>query len=159
MEKNTNLDKRGFLKKAVGAAAVVATVPTLLSASNSSNGSFYDYGEKNVGSLEEAKSANGLSFNYPDADSPCQAMYIDGKVQAYSMLCTHKGCPTMYDPSTQVIKCPCHFSKFDAQKNGQMIIGHSTSSLPEILVKVVNGNVVAYGVNGLIFGREANKLG
>ena len=65
----------------------------------------------------------------------------------------------MYSASSKSFRCPCHFSEFDAELNGQMIIGQATENIPEILVKVKDGNIIAYGVNGLIYGRESNIKG
>ena len=52
-------------------------------------------------------------------------------IVAYSMLCTHMGCPVSYDAGTSAsFKCPCHFSMFDAELGGQMICGQATENLP-----------------------------
>jgi arsenite oxidase small subunit len=118
-----------------------------------------EYAKKKVGSLSALKSVGTMDFSYPDVDSPCQAVYIDGKVQAYSILCTHKGCPLMYNASNKTFVCPCHFSKFDAEKDGQMVIGQATSDLPQVFVKIEGDSIIAYGIDGLVFGRESNKLG
>ncbi len=151
--------RRGFLKAAAGIAVTAATAPTLFASQNSKNGNFYGYEDKKIGSLSKLKGAGEMDFNYPDVDSPCKAVWVDGKIKAYSLLCTHKGCPIMYEASSQIFVCPCHFSKFDAAKNGEMVIGQATENIPEILVKVENDSIVAYGVNGLIYGRESNIKG
>ena len=98
------------------------------------------------------KSSGILDFSYPDADSPCQAVYVNGEVKAYSTLCTHKGCPLMYNASNNTFVCPCHFSKFDMQKDGQMVIKQVTSELPQVFVKVEGASIVLYGIDGLVFG-------
>lgn len=155
----TQNSRRGFLKAAVGLTAATVAVPSLMASQNSQNSNFYGYKDKVVGLMSKLKSAGEMDFNYPDADSPCKAVMVDGKIKAYSLLCTHKGCPIMYNSSTKSFRCPCHFSEFDAQLDGQMIIGQATENIPEILVRVEDGNIVAYGVNGLIFGRESNIKG
>ena len=151
--------RRGFLKAATLAVGAGVASP-LLASGNSTNkiGALLDYPTKKVASLRELKKNRQMSFNYPDENSPCQAVYINGEVKAYSILCTHKGCPTMYDEKEQTFNCPCHFSKFDAAKGGQMVIGQATEKLPEILVKVQGNDIIAYGVDGLIFGRITNEL-
>jgi len=151
--------RRGFLKAAAGMTAVAVAAPALLASQNSKDGSFFGYEDKVIGSLSKLKSGAEMDFNYPDADSPCKAVMVDGKIKAYSLLCTHKGCPIMYNASKKSFRCPCHFSEFDAELDGQMIIGQATENIPEILVKVKNGKVIAYGVNGLIYGRESNLKG
>jgi arsenite oxidase small subunit len=157
--KNHQSSRRGFLKAAVATTAVAATAPSILAASKPKNGSFYGYEDKVVGLVSKLKSAGEMDFNYPDADSPCKAVVVDGKIKAYSLLCTHKGCPIIYNASQKLFRCPCHFSEFDAELNGQMTIGQATENIPEILVKVEGDNIIAYGVNGLIYGRESNIKG
>lgn len=157
--KNIQDSRKGFLKAAVGLTAATAVAPSLMASQNSKNSGFYGYKEKVVGLVLKLKSAGEMDFNYPDADSPCKAVMVNGQIKAYSLLCTHKGCPIMYNGSTKSFRCPCHFSEFDAELDGQMIIGQATENIPEILVRVEEGNVVAYGVNGLIFGRESNIKG
>ena len=53
----------------------------------------------------------------------------------------------------------CGFFKVDAQKDGQIIIGQATSELPQVFVKVGGDSIIAYGIDGLVFSRESNKLG
>jgi len=159
METKQN-SRRGFLKTAAGVAATAVAAPALLASEKSTtNGAYLNYASKKVGSLSNLKSSGTLDFSYPDADSPCQVVYVNGKVKAYSILCTHKGCPLIYNAANKTFVCPCHFSRFDAEKDGQMIIGQATSSLPEVFVKVKGDSIIAYGIDGLVFGRESNKLG
>lgn len=153
--------RRGFLKAATGLAGAIFVAPTALMAGekqSSANGAYLAYEHKKIGSVSALKKNGEIDFNYPDDASPCKAVLIDGKVKAYSVLCTHKGCPTMYDSSNQIFECPCHFSKFDAAEDGQMVIGQATGSLPRVLVEVKDGDIIAYGIDGLVFGRESNIL-
>lgn len=160
METKQN-SRRDFFKVAAGVAATAVAAPAMLASENSqsTNRAHVQYAQKKVGSLSALKSSGTLDFSYPDADSPCLAVYVDGKVKAYSTLCTHKGCPLMYNAANKTFVCPCHFSKFDAEKDGQMIIGQATSELPQVFVKVEGDSIIAYGIDGLVFGRESNKLG
>ena len=84
----------------------------------------------------------------------------DGDIVAHSILCTHMGCPVSYDATAKTFKCPCHFSIFDPEKNGQMVCGQATENLPQIqLIYDANSDSVsAVGVNGLIYGRQSNIL-
>lgn len=150
--------RRGFFKVAAGLAGAVVTAPALLAGQESSKGACFAYSRKKIASVAALKKDGEMDFFYPDADSPCKAILVNGEVKAYSVLCTHKGCPTIYDASKQIFACPCHFSKFDAEKDGQMIIGQATATLPQILVEVKGDDVIAYGVNGLIYGRLSNVL-
>ncbi len=151
--------RRGFLKAAAGMTAAAVVTPSLLASQNSKNGNFYGYEEKVIGLVSKIKSAGEMDFNYPDTDSPCKAVMLDGKIKAYSLLCTHKGCPIMYNATKKAFRCPCHFSEFDAELDGQMLIGQATENIPEILVRVEDDKIIAYGIDGLIYGRESNIKG
>lgn len=153
----TACSRRGFLK-AAGVIVGAGVAAPLMASESKCIGANLSYPPKKVASLSALKKSGEVDFNYPDADSPCKAVMIDGQVKAYSLLCTHKGCPTMYDASNQTFVCPCHFSKFDAAKDGQMVIGQATAKLPQILVEIKGDDVVAYGVDGLIFGRISDIL-
>lgn len=111
-----------------------------------------------------------LSFNYPDASSPCVAIKTgkavpggvgpEGDIVAYSILCTHMGCPVSYDAAAKTFKCPCHYSVFDPDHHGQMVCGQATENLPQIQLsyEAATDAVTAVGVNGLIYGRQSNVL-
>lgn len=111
-----------------------------------------------------------ISFNYPDESSPCAVIRTgatvpggvgpDGDIVAYSTLCTHMGCPVMYDETARTFKCPCHFSIFDPEMVGQMVDGQATADLPRILLEydAEGDTVTAVAVDGLIYGRQSNVL-
>ncbi|VAY87263.1 Arsenite oxidase small subunit precursor [hydrothermal vent metagenome] len=153
--------RRGFFKTAGILAGTAVVAPAVMARGNSKakQSLFNDYKKEKIGSLKALKSAGELDFNYPDSDSMCKAVYIEGKVKAYSTICTHKGCPTMYNKSAGVFECPCHHSKFDAANEGQMIIGHATGKLPQVILEIDGDNIYAVGFEGLIFGRINNTRG
>ena len=111
-----------------------------------------------------------ISFNYPDADSPCIAVKLGIRtaggvgpgedIVAYSIMCPHMGCPVAFDGNSNTFKCGCHYSMFDADKSGQMIIGQATENLPRIRLSYdeKSGQIAAIGIDGMLFGRQANIL-
>lgn len=111
-----------------------------------------------------------VSFNYPDEDSPCMMFKMgeavpggvgpDGDIVAYSILCTHQGCPLDWDSETRTLKCPCHYSMFDAELSGKLIMGSATVDLPQIELSYneEDGSITAVGVKGLIYGRISNII-
>jgi arsenite oxidase small subunit len=145
--------------KAVGAAHPVDTSKTNL-----------PYPTKPVTQVGRMALNTPVSFTYPDAASPCTAVKLgsrvpggvgpEGDIVAYSAMCTHMGCPVSYEPTTKIFKCPCHFSMFDAEKAGQMIAGQATENLPRVRLRYdeKTGTVSAVGMEGLIYGRQANVL-
>jgi len=176
MSDTTNLTRRGFLKLSGGGgvAAAVTLVPFASANAQTSpadpSKTTLDYPSKAVTASQKLLAGTPLSFSYPDERSPCTAIKLgspvpggvgpDRDIVAYSNLCTHMGCPTIYDNNTKTFKCPCHFSEFDAEKAGQMICGQATENLPRVLLRYdeATDTVSAVGVDGLIYGRQANII-
>ncbi len=121
-----------------------------------------------VAPLSAIKLNEPLTFTYPDVSSPAVLLRLAGpalggigpgnSIVAYSMLCTHKGCPVAYRPERKLLICPCHWSSFDPAKEGEMVIGQGSQPLARIVLRVEGEAVLAVGVDGLIYGRHANVL-
>ena len=60
-------------------------------------------------------------------------------VHGFSAVCTHQGC-TVGSVANNVITCPCHVSRFNAQ-TGAVISGPAPRPLPVIPVVVRDGNI------------------
>lgn len=128
------------------------------------------YPRKAIAMAKGMKVNDPVTFTYPDAASPCIAIKTGNPVAggigpnrdiiAYSVQCTHQGCPVSYDPAAKSFKCPCHFSMFDAEKQGQVICGQAPTRLPQIVLEhdAKSDSVSAVSVIGLIYGRQANIL-
>ncbi|KAA1014854.1 arsenate reductase (azurin) small subunit [Paraburkholderia panacisoli] len=167
--------RRTFLKLgggSIAATAASALVPNVASGANpvDTSRTKLPYPKKAVGQAGRMTVNAPVTFAYPDAASPCTALKLgsrvpggvgpDGDIVAYSTMCTHMGCPVVYEPTTKVFKCPCHFSMFDAEKAGQMIVGQATENLPRVRLHYdeKTGTLSAVGMEGLIYGRQANVL-
>jgi ubiquinol-cytochrome c reductase iron-sulfur subunit len=60
----------------------------------------------------------------------------DGIV-AYSMICTHVGCPVgLYEHRTHHLLCPCHQSTFDVSRDAEVIFGPAHRPLPQLKITV-----------------------
>ena len=126
------------------------------------------YPTVDVALLDSIKEDTPITFTYPDATSPAVLLRLrepaaggigpNGTIVAYSMLCTHKGCPVAYRPERRLLICPCHWSSFDPAKAGQIVIGQASESLPQIALRLNGKLVQAVGVSGLIYGRHTNIL-
>ncbi len=171
----TKLTRRGLLKSGGTAAAATAASTLVPGAAQARDltpdtGARLDYPKASVGNAKKLPVNKPVSFNYPDKSSPCVMIKMghpveggvgpDGDIVAYSILCTHMGCPTQYDPKERVFKCGCHFSMFDAEKGGEVVIAQATESLPQIVLEydAASGDIRATGVKGMIYGRQANIL-
>jgi len=167
---DSTVSRRMFFKVsgATAAATTALGLPAAADAAQIEAGrTTLPYPRKTLGKLTALKVNEPMAFAYPDAASPCAMLKMgrkvtggvgpDGDVVAYSTLCTHMGCPVNYDAQARSFKCPCHFSQFDPEIAGQMICGQATENLPQITLNVSgDGSIVATGVQGLIYGRQAN---
>lgn len=123
-----------------------------------------------LGRAAELQTGVPVQFNYPDAASPCVLLKTGSAapggigpqrdIVAFSVLCTHRGCPVAYDAGARTFKCPCHFSIFDPEKSGQQVCGQATVNLPQIVLDydVAADRISAVGIDGLIYGRVTNLL-
>ncbi|KPP97332.1 arsenate reductase (azurin) small subunit [Marinobacter sp. HL-58] len=169
------LSRRRFLAGSgatvAGAGAALVWSPAQASESNPQPGKvMLDYPQTTISKAGDLKVGQPVSFSYPDTSSPCALVKTGRKTQggigpdedivAYSILCTHMGCPVNYSAEERTFKCPCHFSVFDSELNGQMVSGQATENLPRILLSYRDSDdsIEAVGVEGLIYGRQANIL-
>jgi arsenite oxidase small subunit len=167
---DSTVSRRMFFKVsgATAAATIALGVPVAAEAAQVEAGrTTLPYPRKALVKMGALKVNEPMAFAYPDASSPCAMLKMgrkvaggvgpDGDIVAYSTLCTHMGCPVNYDAQARSFKCPCHFSQFDPEIAGQMICGQATENLPQITLNVgSDGSIVATGVQGLIYGRQAN---
>ena len=169
----SKISRRNFLKSSGAAAAIplMGTAGNVLAKEKDqlpNTGMNLDYPQAKVGNSSQLPVNKAVNFHYPDASSPCVMIRMghavpggvgpDQDIVAYSILCNHMGCPLKYDSTTRTFKCPCHFSMFDSEKAGQMVTGQATEDLPRILLSYdkATNDITAIGVDGLIFGRQAN---
>lgn len=170
---DSSVSRRVFFKvsgaTAAGTAALGAPLVAEAAPSADAGRTTLPYPSKPVGKVSALKVDVPVAFQYPDASSPCAMLKMgrrvaggvgpDGDIVAYSTLCTHMGCPVTYDAGARAFKCGCHYSQFDPEMAGQMICGQATENLPQVTLSVApDGSIVATGVQGLIYGRQANVL-
>jgi arsenite oxidase small subunit len=162
------LSRRDFIKASgTGVAGVVAAkaiAPS--SAAAQANTGESSYPVVDVADLSDIEPETPIDFTYPDENSPAVLVRLpesalggvgpDNSIVAYSILCTHKGCPVNYTAERKMFICPCHWSTFDPAKAGTLVIGQASEPLPQIELRIVDGKVQAVGVNGLIYGRHTN---
>lgn len=56
---------------------------------------------------------------------------------AYSIICTHAGCPAkLYDQQTHTLLCPCHQSQFKVLQDCKPVAGPATRPLPQLAISV-----------------------
>jgi rieske iron-sulfur protein len=67
-------------------------------------------------------------------------------VFAFTAICPHDGCDvTDWLADEHVLSCPCHFSKFDPKDGGRVKDGPAPRALPQLPLKVVDGQLLVAG--------------
>jgi Rieske Fe-S protein len=112
---------------------------------------------------------NFLLNLYPEVTPSSNVPYAIGdnlSIVAYSAICQHLGCPapaiSYYPPGecpgksfstarfptlSFFIHCSCHGSTYDVTNGASNLTGPAVLPLPQVLLKVVNGNIFAYGMS------------
>lgn len=168
-ESSTNpsrLTRREFVMIGVSGSLAAGIAPAFAASSAAEKPP--EYPVANVAQLEAVKVDSPVAFTYPDENSPAVLVRLrdaatggigpGNTIVAYSILCTHKGCPVSYRPERRMMICPCHWSSFDPAKAGQMVIGQGSQALPQIALRLQGGTIQATGIEGLIYGRHTNIL-
>ena len=83
---------------------------------------------------------------------------------AFSRVCPHLGCSVAmvrseetlaqsfnyrFSPFHPVLGCPCHFSVFDPNREGESVFGPALSGLPRVQLEVKDGVLYAVGVEAV----------
>ena len=99
--------------------------------------------EKLLGLSADLKENGSVLFRYPTAKDPCIAVRsAEGKLVAYSQVCTHLSCAVVYDDAEHSLFCPCHNGRFNLDQ-GAPIAGPPTRPLPRIKLEERDGRIYA----------------
>lgn len=161
--------RRGFLL-AGGSVVVLGAIgmPAIATAQNL-RALRATYQRQKVASLKGLKLGEPVAFSYPYPDVRNIVVKLgvpagggvgaDQDIVAFNQQCPHMGGPLdgTYKPQYQVLgPCPLHLTTFDLTRHGMVVSGHSTESLPQIVLEIQGDDVYAVGVQGLIYGYTAN---
>ncbi len=96
--------------------------------------------EVKIATVDEvpAGSAKKFTFNTKAA----VLLHTPAGFRAFGAVCTHLGCIAAWNPSENVILCPCHIGKYDPN-TGAVLSGPPPSPLPAINIAVREGAVYA----------------
>jgi Rieske Fe-S protein len=84
-------------------------------------------------------------YTDPASGDPALLIHLpSGRFAAFDAVCTHAGCTVQYDPSQQLLVCPCHGAMFDPAQNARVVAGPANLPLAALNVKILdNGDVYA----------------
>ena len=166
-----DVNRRRFLQGGVAGLAVASGLAPVIKtgkAKAATTEASPSYPSVDIAPLTSIVPGSEIAFDYPDENSPAVLLRMDQPAEggigpdkdivAFSMLCTHKGCPLNYLADQKSLVCPCHWSSFDPAKGGRLVIGQASQSLPQMQLEVQDGMVRAVGIEALIYGRHTNIL-
>jgi len=82
---------------------------------------------------------------YTDPISGDPAVFVhlqNGRFVAFDAVCTHAGCSVQYDPTQQMLVCPCHGAVFDPAKGAQVVSGPTDQPLAPLNFQIAtNGDI------------------
>jgi arsenite oxidase small subunit len=88
--------------------------------------------ERYIGAVSALEQTGSLLFRYPTDRDPCIAVRTpEGKLVAYSQVCTHLSCAVVYNKTDNALVCPCHHGVFNIDQ-GSPVAGPPTRALPRI---------------------------
>jgi len=105
------------------------------------------HAERYIGSMASLEQTGAMLFRYPTDADPCIAVRTpEGKLVAYSQVCTHLSCAVVYDKAENGLFCPCHHGLFNLE--GQPVAGPPMRPLPRVLIEQRGEKLFAIGLEG-----------
>lgn len=99
--------------------------------------------ERDIGAASALQPASSLLFRYPTDQDPCIAICTpEGKLVAYSQVCTHLSCAVVYDKADNALVCPCHRGVFSIDQ-GSPVAGPPTRPLPRVRIEQRGDRLIA----------------
>jgi Rieske Fe-S protein len=135
------VSRRNFVRlgAAVGLGVVGSSVSSACGALSGSGGAVS--GGRTIVRVSEVPLGSARAFR--DDYSGERAVLVrleSGRFVAYSVVCTHQGCPVAYRDGE--LLCPCHGSLFDPAHGGAVVRGPAQEPLQVIEVATEGGKVV-----------------
>ncbi len=102
--------------------------------------------EREIGIVTTLEKTGSLLFRYPTDQDPCIAVRTpEGKLVAYSQVCTHLSCAVVYSKAENKLLCPCHKGEFNINM-GTPVAGPPTRPLPRIKLEQRGDRLFATGL-------------
>lgn len=90
-----------------------------------------------VAKVSQLGTGRAIAFNDPISGDPGVLVKLaDGKIVAFDAVCTHAGCTVEWDPSYDLLVCPCHGAAFDPAHDAQVVAGPTNTPLSPIPIHV-----------------------
>jgi nitrite reductase/ring-hydroxylating ferredoxin subunit len=87
-----------------------------------------------------------VHFSYPGGDDPAIAVRLaDGRLVAFSAVCSHLSCAVLWVKESGKLECPCHDGVFEP-RDGSVVAGPPPRPLTRIRIEERADGIYATGV-------------
>src|SRR5579875_274018 len=94
-----------------------------------------------IAQISAVPANSSVSFTIPSNGDPGVLVHLNnGQFVAFDATCTHAGCPVSYDPSSQLLLCPCHGAQFDPARGAAVVGGPAPTPLAPVPINVNNAS-------------------
>lgn len=136
------VSRREMVKFLTLGSAVLTTATWVTAAAGSAH-HHGTKGERYIGTVSMLQKEGSLLFRYPTDQDPCIAVRTpEGKLVAYSQVCTHLSCAVIYSKPENELVCPCHNGHFNVDE-GAPVSGPPTRPLPRVKLEQRGDQVFA----------------
>jgi len=131
----------GHALSSKGAGATTPTLPTGTTGATGSSGATGSGGATYVGPAADVPVGSSAQTTVPGSSDPAIVIHQPGgQFVAYDAICPHAGCTVGYQPSANVIACPCHGSQFQVS-DGAVIVGPAEVGLTPLSITDTGGKL------------------
>jgi Rieske Fe-S protein len=127
--------RKDFIRLGAAAAVSVAGFSVSVACSDTASDG------QTIARVSEVPLGSAIEFRDDYSGERALLVHLEGgQFVAYSVVCTHQGCPVLYRDGKLV--CPCHGSVFDPARSGAAVRGPAREPLQEVEVDTEDGKVV-----------------
>jgi Rieske Fe-S protein len=133
--------RKDFIRRATAVGLGVAGSSVSVTCSGGLGSGGAPSGAQAITRVSEVPPGSAIEFR-DDSGERAVLVHLEqsGQFVAYSVVCTHQGCPVAYRDGELV--CPCHGSVFDPAQGGAVVRGPAQKPLQEIEIDIKGDKVV-----------------
>ncbi len=113
------------------------TTPTTASGDTTPAATTTGSGTSTIAQVSAIPRNSAVTFTIPSNNDPGVLVHTQNdKFVAFDATCTHAGCQVSYDPTIQLLACPCHGAQFDPTQQATPIQGPTSTPLAPVAIHI-----------------------